>query len=98
MNYKNTIIFFVVACLLTVTVMALRFEKIDEIPVIDCSETDGGMEPFIAGDVIAYPNSTVISDYCSGGLLYEYKCKPESHINKYKVDCPKGCSNGACVL
>ena len=58
-----------------------------------------GYTPAIAGSTDSSTDtSPAISDYCIDQLnLNEYFCKPDGASTNYIVNCPSGCSNGACI-
>ena len=66
-----------------------------------CSETDNGRDPNMRGTTtgpigIGYPVSTDTDRCINTTTVAEYFCG-QSGINSYnEIDCPYGCSNGAC--
>ncbi|MCX8199981.1 MAG: Kazal-type serine protease inhibitor [Candidatus Micrarchaeota archaeon] len=56
------------------------------------------------GENAIFKRTTVIrghqaqTDQCEGSQVKEYYCSPENQIVFRYVTCPKGCSNGACIL
>jgi hypothetical protein len=67
-----------------------------------CSDTDGGYNIFVLGNVTGYLNGDFYSDwdFCSTGTeLIEYACSGDYAYN-YTVDCTQNatsCSGGVCV-
>jgi len=66
-------------------------------PTETCTDSDGGVHYYLKG----YTNSSINGsfwDYCSGNYVIEYSCYTnENYINIGSINCPDGCSNGACL-
>jgi len=61
---------------------------------IGCTDTDGGINPEVQGEVSAIQG--ILTDYCSSEVdLLEYYCN-RNNIESKGINCEFGCSNGAC--
>ena len=81
---------------------AVAEETAETIEVAGCTDTDGGKDYDVAGDVVDARGVTD-SDRCSlnenyPGKLYESFCQEDGNHGRETYDCPSGkCADGACV-
>lgn len=74
----------------------------ETIEVAGCTDTDGGKNYEISGDLVD-ARAITDSDRCSQnenypGRLYEVYCKDDGNHGREIYDCPSGkCADGACV-
>ena len=63
----------------------------------NCSDTDGGMYPLVAGTV-KYRGGVTLADRClGGGYLAEYYCLQTTDVPAVKITrCTNGCTASAC--
>lgn len=65
-----------------------------------CSDSDGGINYFVKGTVVA--STGKFTDFCTGGMLTEYYCSADPagianpRVANITKKCLYGCSNGAC--
>lgn len=66
--------------------------------VTGCTDSDGGVEIYVKGEVTVRHGSGTLHSYdsCSGNRIRETSCDgDEQHIDY--LDCPYGCEDGACL-
>lgn len=72
------------------------------LPVIPCSDTDGGLDFYVKGNMTNTTGSYI--DYCINSQIVEYRCGTQDDIacfpescSQVRYNCPYSCSNGACL-
>ena len=70
-----------------------------------CKDYDGGKEPYIASHT--YGKGTAgyfvdsydecFTDSAGTVRVVEYTCKDNTNLQAWSIECPNGCSNGACI-
>ena len=81
------------------------------VPISTCSDSDGGLNYYVRGDInsLDYEGKPFIhSDWCIpqndsayqlfAGYLEENYCREDQKADVKMINCPNGCSNGACVM
>ncbi|MEA1925468.1 MAG: hypothetical protein U9M95_06325 [Candidatus Altiarchaeota archaeon] len=63
--------------------------------LLECRDTDGGMEYHIHGTVI-HKDGRVVNDICEGDMLREYYCR-KGEIKSIYYNCRYGCQDGICL-
>ncbi|MBI2971939.1 MAG: hypothetical protein HYY37_05965 [Candidatus Aenigmarchaeota archaeon] len=65
------------------------------VPQRTCTDSDGGKVYGTKGSV--FDGNLNATDFCSGGLLYEYYCRADNTATAETYPCANGCVDGACV-
>ncbi len=61
-----------------------------------CSDSDGGSEPTIRGQVLS--NALTSEDYCSSDTsVYEFSCDSSGNVHEENLPCSGLCVEGACT-
>jgi hypothetical protein len=62
---------------------------------IECTDTDGGNEPFVKGTV-TYGENVQVDECLTSGYLNEYVCGSDDRVTAVGTNCLGGCENGVC--
>ncbi len=62
-----------------------------------CSDSDGGIEYYVYGEVTDFTAPNPYQDHCVDNKLIEMQCYQNEHKSAPEKTCPNGCSNGACI-
>lgn len=91
-----------VALILVVALMNIDFNAISGKVVNECIDSDGGKDPYVAGNLIGFDES-VKRDFCKdGNTLYEYYCDGKNSNGVFEeFNCANACvdveGKGACL-